>query len=74
MYFCGYQHTTSGAWLNNDFQAPHFPTIDALIAACSARYPSRDAFAAEHGDPENWVKKEISMEEIRDIFQGEATA
>ena len=51
-------------WLNNDFQSPHFPTIHALIAAC----PSVEAFTAQHGAPENWEKREISMEEIQAIF------
>ena len=64
MMFYGFQHI-SGAWLDNDFQSPHFPDIHALIAAC---YPSREAFIAAHGAPELWQKKEISMEEIQAIF------
>ena len=65
----GYQHTSTGVWLDNDFQSPHFPTIAALIAAC---YPSAEAFTAAHGVPEHWEKREISMEEIQAMF-AEAT-
>ena len=61
----GYQQTISGAWLDNNFQSPHFPTISALIAAC---YESEAAFMVLHGDPANWEKKEITMEEIQAIF------
>ena len=61
----GYQHTSSGAWLDNDFQSPHFIDIHSLIAAC---YPSVEAFTAQHGAPEHWQKREISMEEIQAIF------
>ena len=61
----GFQQITTGEWLNNDFQSPHFPTIYALIAAC---YSSVEAFTAQHGDPANWQKREISMEEIQAIF------
>ena len=65
----GFQHILTGEWLINDFQSPHFQTIDALIAAC---YPSREAFIAAHGDPENWEKREISDAEIQQIFGGGA--
>ena len=67
MTFFGFYNTATGAWLDNDFQIPHFADINALIAAC---YPSVEAFAATHGAPENWQKKEISMEEIQAIFAG----
>ena len=63
----GYQHILTGVWLDNDFQSPHFPNIDALIEAC---YPSRENFVALHGDPELWEKREISDEEIQQIFGG----
>ena len=62
----GYKHT-AGEWLDKDFQNPHFSTIDALIEAC---YSSREAFITLHGEPENWTKQEISMEEIQQIFGG----
>ena len=65
MTLYGFFNAATGAWLDNDFQWPHFPDIHALIAAC---YPSVEAFAAAHGAPENWQKKEISMEEIQAIF------
>ena len=61
----GFQHTTTGEWLDNDFQSPHFPDIHALISAC---YPSEAAFIAEHGAPENWEKREISEEDIIALF------
>ena len=61
----GYQHITTCEWLDNDFQSPHFPTIHALIAAC---YPSAEVFTAQHGAPELWQKREISLEEIQAIF------
>ena len=54
MTLYGYYNAATGAWLDNDFQCPHFPDIHALIAAC---YPSVEAFAAAHGAPELWVKK-----------------
>ena len=63
----GYKHRLTGEWLDNDFQSPHFADINALIAAC---YPSIEAFTAAHGAPENWQKKEISMEEIQALFAG----
>ena len=69
MHVIGYYNAATGAWLDNDFQTPHFVDIAALIAAC---YPSVEAFAAAHGAPENWQKKEISMEEIQAIFAGGA--
>ena len=65
----GYQHTSTGEWLDNDFQTPHFPTIYAMIAAC---YPSEEAFTALHGAPEQWERREISMDEIMAIFAGSA--
>jgi hypothetical protein len=65
MHLYGVQQVTTGEWLDYDFQSPHFPTIHALIAAC---YESEAAFVAAHGAPENWVKKDISMEEIQAIF------
>lgn len=52
-------------WLNNDFQYPHFYDIHALIAAC---YASVNDFIAQHGSPEHWEKREISMAEIQQIF------
>ena len=61
----GYQHTLTGEWLDNDFQSPHFATIDALIAAC---YPSFEAFEGLHGRPEEWEKREISEAEIMHVF------
>lgn len=63
----GFRHNISGLWLDNDFQSPHFPDIDALIAAC---YPSRENFIELHGEPENWEKRAISDEEIQQIFSG----
>lgn len=63
----GFKHISTGEWLDNDFQFPHFPNIETLIASC---YPSREAFISLHGEPENWEKKEISMEEIQQIFGG----
>ena len=69
MNFYGFFNATTGAWLDNDFQSPHFVDIAALIAAC---YPSVEVFTAAHGAPEAWVKKEISMEEIQAIFIGGA--
>ena len=63
----GFQHISTGEWLDNDFQSPHFPNIDALIAAC---YPSREAFVDLHGEPEKWEKREISDAEIQQIFGG----
>jgi hypothetical protein len=63
----GFKHKLTGEWLNNDFQWPHFPTIEALIAAC---YPSQEAFEVLHGSPENWEKRDISDEEIQQIFSG----
>ena len=63
----GYQHITTGEWLDNDFQAPHFPSIAALIAAC---YDSVDAFTAQHGAPDTWEKREISEAELMAIFAG----
>ena len=65
MTLYGYYNAATGAWLDNDFQSPHFPDIHALIAAC---YPSVEAFAAAHGAPELWVKKDISMQEIQAMF------
>ena len=67
MTLYGFFNATAGAWLDNDFQSPHFVDIAALIAAC---YPSVEAFTAAHGAPEDWQKKEISMEEIQAIFAG----
>lgn len=61
----GFQHITTGEWLDNDFQSPHFPTIHALIAAC---YPSQEAFEAQHDSPDDWEKRDISDEEIMQIF------
>ena len=61
----GYRHNISSLWLDNNFQSPHFPNIDALIAAC---YPSREAFFELHGNPEDWEKTPISDEEIAQIF------
>ena len=63
----GYKNTSTNEWLDKDFQSPHFPTIEALIAAC---YPSREAFIEQHGEPENWEKRAISNEEIQQIFSG----
>ena len=63
----GYKNINTGEWLDNDFQSPHFPSIDALIAAC---YPSRAAFVELHGEPENWVKTGVSDDEIQQIFSG----
>ena len=63
----GYKHRITGEWLDNDFQNPHFPGIDALIAAC---YPSEDNFVSKHGYPEDWEKTPISEEEIQQIFGG----
>ena len=63
----GFKHKLTGEWLDNDFQSPHFPDIDALISAC---YPSREEFILQHGEPENWEKREISDEEIQQIFGG----
>ena len=63
----GFQHTTTGEWLDNDFQSPHFQDIHALIAAC---YPSEAEFIAVHGSPEIWEKRDISDEEILQIFGG----
>ena len=65
MTLYGFFNATTGAWLDNDFQSPHFVDIAALIAAC---YPSVEAFTAAHGAPESWEKKAISMEEIQTIF------
>lgn len=65
MHFYGFFNGI--VWLNNDFQSPHFDNIHALIAAC---YSSVDAFRAQHGEPENWEKKEISMADIQQIFAG----
>ena len=65
MTLYGFFNATAGAWLDNDFQWPHFPDIHALIAAC---YPSVEAFTAAHGAPELWVKKDISMQEIQAMF------
>lgn len=63
----GFQHISTGEWLNNDFQFPHFADIEKLIAAC---YPSRESFIALHGEPEHWEKRSISDEEIQQIFSG----
>jgi len=63
----GYKHSFSEKWLDNDFQSPHFPNIDTLIAAC---YPSRAEFEAQHGSPDDWEKREISEAEIMQIFGG----
>lgn len=65
MNLYGFFNAATGAWLDNDFQSPHFADIAVLIAAC---YPSVEAFAAAHGAPESWEKKAISMEEIQTIF------
>ena len=62
----GFRNST-GEWLDNDFQWPHFADIEKLIAAC---YPSRENFVALHGEPEHWEKREISDEEIQQIFGG----
>ena len=67
MTLYGFFNATAGAWLDNDFQTPHFADITALIAAC---YPSVEAFTAAHGAPEQWQKREISLEEIMAIFAG----
>lgn len=63
----GFQHKITEEWLDNDFQSPHFPTIDALI---EKSYPSLDAFEAVHGSPAEWEKREISDEDIQQIFSG----
>lgn len=63
----GYYNRVTLVWLDNDFQFPHFPDIHALIAAC---YPSEAAFTAEHGNPGDWEKREISDAEIMQIFSG----
>ena len=65
MTLYGFFNALKVAWLDNDFQWPHFPDIHALIAAC---YPSVEAFTAAHGAPELWVKKDISMQEIQAMF------
>ena len=65
--FYGFRNKLTGEWLDNDFQSPHFPTIAALIAAC---YESETEFAAQHGDPEIWEKREISTEEIISYLTG----
>ena len=67
MNLYGFFNATTGAWLDNDFQSPHFADIAALIAAC---YPSVEAFTAAHGAPENWEKREISMDAILTMFTG----
>lgn len=69
MTLYGFFNAPKVAWLDNDFQSPHFVDIAALIAAC---YPSVEVFTATHGAPEAWEKKEISMEEIQAIFIGGA--
>ena len=61
----GFQHVTSGEWLNKDIQHQHFANIHKLIEAC---YSSEAAFIAEHGEPENWKKRTISEEEILQLF------
>ena len=67
MTLYGFYNSSTGVWLDNDFQTPHFAGIAELIVVC---YQSVEAFAAAHGAPENWQKKEISMEEIQAIFAG----
>ena len=67
MTLYGFSNVTTGIWLDNDFQTPHFADISALIAAC---YPSVEAFTAAHGAPENWQKREISMDAIQTMFTG----
>lgn len=67
MTLYGFFNTTTNDWLDNDFQSPHFADINALIAAC---YPSVEAFTAAHGAPENWKKREISMDAIQTMFTG----
>lgn len=61
----GFQHVTTGEWLNKDIQKPHFANIQKLILAC---YPSEAAFIELHGEPENWKKRTISEEEILQLF------
>ena len=67
MTLYGYYNAATGAWLDNDFQTPHFANIHALITAC---YPSVEAFAEAHGAPCNWVRREISVKEIQAMFAG----
>ena len=67
MTLYGFFNAPKVAWLDNDFQSPHFVDIAALIAAC---YPSVEAFTAAHGAPENWKKREISMDAIQTMFTG----
>ena len=62
MTFFGFFNATTGAWLDNDFQSPHFADIAVLIAAC---YPSVEAFAAAHGAPESWEKKQSRWKKFK---------
>ena len=66
MTLYGFYNTTTGAWLDNDFQWPHFPDIHALIAARFAG--DADAFAAQHGDPAQWSRRAIEETQVRDII------
>lgn len=61
----GFQHVSTGEWLNKDIQKPHFANIHKLIEAC---YSSEAAFIAEHGAPADWKKRTISEEEIALLF------
>ena len=66
MTLYGFFNATTGAWLDNDFQWPHFPDIHALIAARFAG--DADAFAAQHGDPAQWSRRAIEETQMRDII------
>ena len=66
MNLYGFFNATTGAWLDNDFQIPHFADINALIAARFAG--DADAFAAQHGDPAQWSRRAIEETQMRDII------
>jgi hypothetical protein len=57
----GFYNASTGAWLNNDFQAPHYYDVDEYIAA---NYKNVESFTLQHGTPEDWKKKEASPIEI----------
>ena len=66
MNLYGFFNAATGAWLDNDFQSPHFADIAALIAARFAG--DADAFAAQHGDPAQWSRRAIEETQVRDII------
>lgn len=66
MNLYGFFNAATGAWLDNDFQSPHF--VDIAARHCGTDHKTVGNWRRRLA--EQWQKREISLEEIMAIFAG----